>query len=69
VNDTVTWTNNDALGHIVTFTTVPSGAKVSSSDLIGPNGTFTQTFTVPGTYHYYDTLYSWMKGTIIVKSA
>jgi len=69
VNNTVTWTNNDALGHIVTFTTVPNGAKVSSSDLIGPNGTFTQTFSVPGTYHYYDTLYSWMKGTIVVKSA
>jgi len=69
VNNTVIWTNNDALGHTVTFTTVPSGAKVSSSDLIGPNGTFTQTFTVPGTYHYYDTLFSWMKGTIVVKSA
>ena len=69
VNNTVTWTNNDVLGHTVTFTTVPSGANVASSDLIGPNGTFTQTFTVPGTYHYYDTLYSWMKGTIVVKSA
>lgn len=69
VNNTLIWTNNDVLGHIVTFTTVPSGAKVSSSDLIGPNETFTQTLTVPGTYHYYDTLYSWMKGTIIVKSA
>jgi plastocyanin len=69
VNNTVTWTNNDALGHTVTFTTVPSGATVSSSDLIGPNETFTQGFTVPGTYHYYDTLYPWMKGTIVVKTA
>jgi len=69
VNNTVVWTNNDTLGHTVTFTSVPSGALVSSSDLIGPNETFTQTFTVPGTYHYFDTLYSWLKGTIIVKSA
>lgn len=69
VNNTVTWTNKDAVGHFVTFTTVPSGAKVSSSDLIGLNETFTQTFTIPGTYHYYDTLYPWMKGTIVVKSA
>lgn len=68
VNNTLVWTNNDALGHIVTFTTVPSGAKVSSSDLIGPSMTFTETFTATGTYHYYDALYPWMKGTIVVKS-
>jgi plastocyanin len=69
VNNTVVWTNNDAVGHLVTFSAVPSGAKVSSSDLIGPNETFTLAFTVPGTYHYYDTLYPWMKGTIVVKTA
>lgn len=69
VNNTVIWTNNDGVGHIVTFTTVPGGAKVSSSDLIGPNETFAQTFTVAGTYHYFDTLYPWMKGTIVVKTA
>jgi plastocyanin len=68
-NNTVTWTNNDAVGHLIAFTTVPSGATVSSSDLIGPNETFTQVFTTPGTYHYYDTLYPWMKGTIVVKTA
>jgi len=67
-NNTVTWTNNDVVGHLVTFTSIPGGATVSSSDLIGPNGTFTATLTVPGTYHYYDSLFSWMKGTIIVKS-
>ena len=68
-NNTVTWTNNDVVGHIVTFTSMPNGASVPNSDLIGPNGTFTATFTVPGTYHYFDTLFSWMKGTIIVKSS
>jgi plastocyanin len=68
-NNTVTWTNNDVVGHLVTFTSVPGGATVSGSDLIGPNGTFTATLTVPGTYHYDDSLgYGWMKGTIIVKS-
>jgi plastocyanin len=69
VNNTLVWTNNDSLGHTVTFTSVPPGATVSNSDLIGPNQTFTLTLTVPGTYHYFDTLYSWMKGTIVVKSA
>jgi len=67
-NNTVTWTNNDAVGHIVTFTSIPSGAVVPNSDLVGPSGTFTVTLTVPGTYHYFDTLFGWMKGTIIVKS-
>jgi plastocyanin len=67
-NNTVTWTNNDVVGHLITFTSVPGGATVPNSDLIGPNGTFTATLTVPGTYHYYDSLFSWMKGTIIVKS-
>lgn len=68
VNNTVVWTNNDVAGHTVTFTSVPSGAKVSSSDILGPNATFVQTFTVPGTYHYICSLHGWMKGTIIVKS-
>lgn len=67
-NNTVTWTNDDSVGHIVTFTSIPSGASVPNSDLIGPSGTFTVTLTVPGTYHYFDTLFGWMKGTVIVKS-
>jgi plastocyanin len=68
VNNTVIWTNNDVAGHTVTFTSVPNGAKVSNSELMAPNDTFTQTLTVPGTYHYICSLHSWMKGTIIVKS-
>jgi len=68
VNNTVVWTNNDVAGHTVTFTSVPSDAKVSNSDLMGPNATFIQTFTVLGTYHYICSLHSWMKGTIVVKS-
>ncbi|MGH9920028.1 MAG: cupredoxin domain-containing protein [Nitrososphaerales archaeon] len=68
-NNSVTWTNNDTVGHTVTFSTVPSGATVSSSELIGPNEMFTVSFTVPGTYHYFDTSYPWMKGTIVVKGA
>jgi plastocyanin len=66
-NSTVTWTNNDATGHTVTFTSMPSGATVSSSTLIGPGETFTQTFTAAGTYQYHCTINAWMRGTIIVK--
>ena len=68
VNNTITWTNDDSAAHTVTFTSVPSGAGTSNSDIIAPNGTFTQTLTVPGTYQYICSLHSWMKGTIIVKS-
>ena len=52
VNNTITWTNDDSAAHTVTFTSVPSGAGTSNSDIIAPNGTFTQTLTVPGTYQY-----------------
>ncbi len=68
VNNTIVWTNDDVAAHTVTFTTVPSGAGTSNSDIIAPNGTFTQTLTVPGTYHYICSLHGWMKGTIIVKA-
>lgn len=68
VNNTVTWTNNDNVGHTVFFTSVPSGADVSNSAIIGPNETFSQTFTVPGTYQYICSIHPWMKGTIIVES-
>jgi plastocyanin len=68
VNNTITWTNDDIAGHTVTFTLLPTGATIANSDLLAPNATFTQTFTVPGTYHYICSLHSWMKGTIIVKS-
>ena len=68
VNNTVVWTNDDVAAHTVTFTSVPSGATTKNSDIIAPDATFVQTFTVPGTYHYICSLHSWMKGTIIVKS-
>jgi plastocyanin len=68
VNNTVVWTNDDVAAHTVTFTGVPSGATTANSDIIAPNATFSQTFTVPGTYHYICSLHSWMKGTVIVKS-
>ena len=66
VNNTITWTNNDIIGHTVTFTSQPSGASATSSELIGPGLTFTETLTVPGTYHYIDGIDDWIKGTIIV---
>jgi len=35
---------------------------------MAPHDTYSQTFTVPGTYEYVCTLHNWMRGTVTVKS-
>jgi amicyanin len=57
----ITWTNNDAVDHTVTF----DGGTVSSTDL-GTNDTFSHAFATPGTYHYICTIHPFMHGTVIV---
>jgi len=69
LNSTVTWTNDDSSVHTVTSSTVPAGAASFDSGYVSPGDTFTQTFTVAGTYQYYCSVHSWMTGTIIVKAA
>jgi plastocyanin len=70
VNNTVEWTNNDTQNggtdHTVTSTSVPSGAKSFDSGIMAEGATFTQTFTVPGTYEYHCTIHSWMTGSVVV---
>ena len=62
VNDTVTWTNKEAMEHTVTSDT---GEEVSSLSL--SNGdSYIHTFENAGTYEYHCELHSSMKGTIIV---
>jgi len=63
VNNTVTWVNNDSAPHTVT---AYDGSFDSGN--IAPAGTFTFTFTRPGTYPYYCIYHSWMFGTVIVKA-
>jgi plastocyanin len=69
VNNTVTWTNKDGVNHTVASSSIPVGAADFTSALIAPGGTYSYTFTVPGTYAYHCTLHAWMKGTVIVKAA
>lgn len=73
VNNTVVWTNGDTVNggtdHTVTSVSVPAGASSFDSGIMAAGTTFTQTFTVPGTYHYHCTLHSWMTGTVVVKAA
>jgi len=77
VNNTVEWVNNDqGASHTVNSSSVPTGAvafgsgnmiKAPSATTAG--GTYSYTFTVPGTYQYYCTYHSWMKGTVVVLAA
>jgi plastocyanin len=64
VNNTVQWTS-----HSFTYDTVTSSTGLFSSGAISPGGTFSYTFTQPGTYDYYCQYHLWMHGTIIVKGA
>jgi len=63
VGTTVTWVNHDAAPHTVTSTT---GAFDSGNMPIVAVSKYT--FTQPGTYSYYCTYHTWMKGSIVVAS-
>ena len=69
VNNTVTWTNNDASIHTVTSSTVPPGASPFDSGYLNTGATFTYTFTTPGVYEYHCTIHPWMTGFVIVRAA
>jgi plastocyanin len=71
VNNTVVWTNGDTdnggTDHTVTSTSVPAGASSFDSGIMAAGATFTQTFTVPGTYQYHCSLHAWMTGMVVVE--
>jgi plastocyanin len=60
VGGTVTWTNNDTVGH-----TVKIDGK--TSDTIAPGGTFSKTFAAAGTFPYSCTIHPSMTGQVTVK--
>ncbi len=62
VGDTVTWTNMDIMSHTVTS---DSGTELGSSSF-GKGGTYSHTFSTPGTFAYHCSIHSSMKGTVIV---
>jgi len=62
VGTTVTWTNKDGTIHTVT-----SATKVFASDGLDQGGTFSYTFTAPGTYAYSCKLHPQMTGTVTVQ--
>jgi plastocyanin len=62
VNNTVTWTNEDAVTHTVTSNNGSFGGSVPSGK------TFTHTFTTPGVFSYHCSIHNFMKGTVKVLS-
>jgi plastocyanin len=63
VGDTVTWTNNDSVGHDVTGDSFSSGEP---GGLAGGD-TFERTFEEAGTFDYVCTVHPGMEGTVVVE--
>lgn len=61
--DTVTWTNEDSVGHDVTSKTFKSG----SAGGIEPGQSFKHKFAKAGTFTYVCTVHPGMQGTVVVK--
>ena len=60
---TVTWTNEDDIPHTVVS---PNNYR---SKVLDTDGTYSFTFTTPGTYEYFCSLHPHMTGAIVVKAA
>ena len=61
--ETVEWQNNDLTPHTGTS---QSGNELNS-EAVEPDATWSHTFSQPGTFPYYCTFHTEMKGTVIVK--
>ncbi len=59
---TVTWSNQDNVGHTVTADDGSFDSKTVAS-----GSTFSQTFSAPGTYTYHCSIHPSMKATIVVQ--
>jgi amicyanin len=60
---TITWTNEDDMPHTVVS---PNNFR---SKVLDTEGTYSFTFTTPGTYKYFCSLHPHMTGTIVVEAA
>lgn len=62
VGDTVTWTNQDSVGHSAT-----ADDKSFDTGILGQGKSGTITFSKAGTYTYYCSVHTSMSGTIVVQ--
>ena len=63
---TVTWTNLDGVAH--TIVSDAGAPEAISSDPISQGGSFSFTFTKPGTYPYHCSIHPSMTGSVMVTS-
>lgn len=63
---TVTWTNQDTAPHDVKTTSAPAAFH---SPMLNKGGSWSFTFTTPGTYAYYCTVHPNMTARIVVEAA
>lgn len=66
---TVTWTNQDSQSHTVTAGPRDNPSGLFDSGEIAGGGTFSFTFTEPGTYEYHCTPHDGMDGTVVVTAS
>ena len=62
--DTVTWTNKDTASHQV----LADQLAFPTSPVLGPNQTYSYTFTKSGSFGYRDALHTNRRGTVVVRS-
>ena len=63
-SDKVTWKNNGGVSHTVTFT--DTSPPTPSDQTVLSGNSVSVTFSSVGTFHYYCTIHSWMKGNVTV---
>jgi len=64
---TVTWKNTTAVAHTVTSDDGTSFDSGTTNPIAAQSGTFSFTFTTPGTFAYHCEIHPFMKATIIVQ--
>ena len=62
--DTVTWTNKDSANHQV----LADQLAFPTSAVLGPNQTYSYTFTKSGSFGYRDALHTNRRGTVVVRA-
>lgn len=64
---TVTWTNQDDMGHnVVSDDAAPEGGPPKEAGLFGKGETFSFTYNTVGTFPYHCSPHPFMQGTVVV---
>ena len=67
VGDTVKWTNQNADARYLLSGTPSVPTEEFDSELIPSGGAFSYTFRSAGTFDYFDIVYPWEQGRVIVR--